>query len=101
MRLKTLTFLLCLATALLLSGQLTSAQDLTKVLTPGGELTPEAQRALRQSQQFKTLTPEEIEQGKAELEKRGTESRIETQEKIEKEKKEEKQAKKRKVERRE
>ncbi|MEJ2431222.1 MAG: SLBB domain-containing protein [Deltaproteobacteria bacterium] len=94
MRLKTLTFLLCLAMALLLNGQLTNAQDLTKVLTPGGELTPEAQQALRQSRQFKTLTPEEIQRGKAELEKRESESRIEEQERIEKEKQQEEQAKK-------
>jgi protein involved in polysaccharide export with SLBB domain len=94
MRLKTLTFLSCFATALLLCGQLASAQDITKVLTPGGVLTPEAQQALRESQQFKTLTPEEIEQGKVELEKRERESRLEEKEKVEKEKRQEKQAKK-------
>ncbi|MEJ2365917.1 MAG: hypothetical protein P8017_14825 [Deltaproteobacteria bacterium] len=91
MRMKTLTFLLCLAMAFLLSGQMTNAQDIIKVLTPGGQLTPEAQQALRQSQQFKTLTPEEIQRGKAELEKRESESRIEEQERIEKKKQQEEQ----------
>ena len=62
MRLKTLTFLVCFATALLMNTQLADAQDLSKLLTPGGEFTPEAQKALRQSLEFKTLTPEEIEQ---------------------------------------
>jgi hypothetical protein len=76
-----------------MTGQLTRAQDITKILTPGGELTPEAQRALSESQQFKTLTPEEIERGKAELEKREKEGRLEEKERIEKERKEEKEAK--------
>jgi len=71
---------------------LSDAQDITKILTPGGELTPEAQRALRESQEFRTLTPEEIERGKAELEKKEKEGRLEQQERIEKEKKEEKEA---------
>jgi len=84
MRLKTLTLILCFATAFLLTGQLTHAQDITKILTPTGELTPEAQRTLRESQQFKTLTPEEIEQGKAELERMQTERRQEQIEKTEK-----------------
>jgi len=66
----------------------------TKILTPGGELTPEAQRALRESQQFKTVTPEEIERGKAELEKIEKESRLEEKQRVEKKKQEEKQAKK-------
>jgi hypothetical protein len=47
MRLKTLTFLVCFATALLLNVQWADAQDVTKYLTPGGELKPEAQKALR------------------------------------------------------
>ncbi len=61
MRSKTLTFFVCFATAFLLNVQLSDAQDLTKFLTRGGEVTPEAQKALRGSQEFKTLTPEQIE----------------------------------------
>jgi hypothetical protein len=80
--------------ALLLNTQLTGAQDLTKILTPGGELTPEAKKTLRESREFRTLTPEEIERGKAELERREKESRREAQERIEEEKKEQKEAKK-------
>jgi hypothetical protein len=57
---------------------------------PGGGLTPEAQKALSESREFKTLTPEEIERGKAELERREKESRREEQERIEREKKESK-----------
>jgi hypothetical protein len=73
---------------------LTHSQDLNKILTPSGELTPEAQRTLRESREFKTLTPEEIERGKAELEQREMESRLEEQERVEKQKKEEREAKK-------
>jgi len=94
MRSKTITFLVCFAITFLLNVQLTDAQDLTKYLTPGGGLTPEAQKARRESREFKTLTPEEIKRGKAELEKKGKESRLEEQERGEKEKKEEKEAKK-------
>ena len=94
MRSKALTFIVCFAMAFLLNVQLTDAQDLTKYLTPGGGLTPEVQKALRESREFKTLTPEEIERGKAELEKREQEGRLEEQERVEKEKKEEKEAKK-------
>ena len=94
MRSKTLTFLVCFATAFLLNVQFTDAQDLTKFLTPGGGVSPEAQKSLRESSEFKTLTPEQIERGKAELEKRERESRREEQERVEREKKEEKEAKK-------
>ncbi len=94
MRSKTLTFLVCFAMALLFNSQLTGAQDLSSVLTPSGGLTPEAQKSLRESREFKTLTPEQIERGKAELEKKEKESQLEEQERVEKEKKEEKQAKK-------
>ena len=93
MRLKTLTFLFCFATVFLLNVPLTDAQDLTKYLTTGGELTPEAQKAVRESREFKTLTPEEIERGKAELERREKEGRLEEQERIEKEKRKEKEVK--------
>jgi hypothetical protein len=73
---------------------LTYAQNLNTILTPRGELTPEAERALRQRQEFKTLTAEEIELGKAELERREQESRLEKRERIEKQKEEEKEAEK-------
>jgi hypothetical protein len=94
MRLRKSLLFICFATAFLLNTQFTEAQDLTKYLTPGGEPTPEAQKAVRESREFKTLTPEEIERGKAELERREKESRLEAQERIEEEKKEQKEAKK-------
>ena len=93
MRSKTITLLVCFAMAFLLNVQLTNAQDLTKYLTPGGGVSPEAQKALRESREFKTLTPEQIERGKAELEKREQEGRLEEQERVEKEKKEAKEVK--------
>jgi hypothetical protein len=94
MRSKILTFLVCFATAFLVNVQFADAQDLTKFLTPGGGVSPEAQKTLRESREFKTLTPEQIERGKAELEKREKESQLQERERIEKEKKKEKEAKK-------
>ncbi len=94
MRLRNALLVGGLVTLLILTLNPAQAQDLSSFLTPGGGLSPEAQKALRGSQEFKTLTPEQIERGKAELEKKEKESRLEEQERVEKEKKEQKEAKK-------
>jgi len=73
--------------------QIAGAQDVIKFLT-GSEFSPEQQKALRQSRQFKTITPEEIEKGKAELERQEKAGQLEEQKRIEKEEKEEKEAQK-------
>jgi len=69
MRLKTLVLLVFLF--LIFSGGLqgVQAQDVTRYLQPGGGLTPEAQRLLRQSPGFDALTPAEVERGRIELER--------------------------------
>lgn len=69
MRLKTLVFLTFPFLILYGAFQRVQAQDVTRYLQPGGGLTPEAQRLLRQSPGFNALTPEEVERGRIELER--------------------------------
>jgi polysaccharide export outer membrane protein len=69
MRLKTLVFLDLLFLILYGALQRVQAQDFIRYLQPGGGLTPEAQRLLRQSPEFNALTPEEVERGRIELER--------------------------------
>ena len=94
MHFRRLLVVACIAVSPLLILQIAPAQDVMKILT-GSEFPPEQQRTMLERHEFKTLTPEEIERGNAELEEREKESRLEELERIEKEKKEEKEAKRR------
>jgi protein involved in polysaccharide export with SLBB domain len=53
-----------------------TAQEALKYLTGVEGLTPEARKALLESSQYKRITPEEIERGKAELERREREAQV-------------------------
>jgi protein involved in polysaccharide export with SLBB domain len=74
---------------LFLSGMTVKAQDVSKYLGPGGRLTPEAQKLLLEGREFKTLTSEEVEGGRAELERRERERGFKE---LEKEREREKEA---------
>ncbi len=69
MRLRLLAVVACIFVISFGGLQEVQAQDVTRYLEPGGGLTPAAQGLLRQRPEFKTLTPEEVERGKLELER--------------------------------
>lgn len=77
MRIRTAVLLISILAMLYPASGIVNAQDPLKYVTGLEGLSPEARKLLLEDRQFKRITPEEVEKGKAELERREQEAQLE------------------------